>query len=62
MPDELFLITQIDEHIKSGGEDFFALIPLPATIPGVDERSAQEVPAEPGADMNQFPIHNKSLI
>ena len=46
---------QIDKHIKSGGEDFFALIPLLSTIPGVDERSAQEVLAEIGADMNQFP-------
>jgi transposase len=46
---------QIDEQIKAGGEDFFALIPLLATIPGVDDRSAQEVLAEIGADMNQFP-------
>jgi transposase len=46
---------QIDQHIQSGGEDFFALIPLLTTIPGVDKRSAQEVLAEIGADMNQFP-------
>lgn len=46
---------QVEAHVKSQGEDFFTLIPLLATIPGVDTRTAEEVLAEIGADMNQFP-------
>lgn len=49
---------QIDKHIQSGGEDFLALIPLLQTIPGTDKWAAQEVLAEIGADMNQFPTED----
>lgn len=49
---------QIETHVKSQGEDFLALIPLLTTIPGVDTRTAEEILAEIGADMNQFPNHH----
>lgn len=46
---------RIDEHIKAQGEEFVELISLQATVPGVDKRAAEEVLAEIGADMSQFP-------
>jgi transposase len=46
---------EIDAHFKAQGEDFLALIPLLTTITGVEKRSAEEVIAEIGVDMNQFP-------
>ncbi len=46
---------RVDEHVKAQGEDFAELIPLLITKPGVEKRSAEEVLAEIGADMNQFP-------
>lgn len=46
---------QIDTHIQAQGNDFFELIPLLETIPGVDRRVAQDVVAEMGINMNQFP-------
>lgn len=46
---------QIDDHIKAQGEDFSELIPLLSTLPGTDKQSAEEIVAEIGADMSQFP-------
>jgi len=46
---------QIDEHIEAQGEDFAGLIPLLSTQPGADKQSAEEIVAEIGVDMNQFP-------
>lgn len=46
---------QVDEHINAQGEDFSGLIPILITKPGVEKRSAEDVLAEIGADMNQFP-------
>lgn len=46
---------EIEMKFKEQGEDFLALIPLLSTIPGVDSRSSEELIAEIGADMNQFP-------
>jgi transposase len=45
---------QIETHVKSQGEDFFNLILLLITIPGVDKHSAAEILAEIGANMGQF--------
>ena len=47
---------QIDEHIEAQGEDLCQLIPLLSTLPGTDKQSAEEIVAEIGPDMNQFPI------
>lgn len=46
---------QVDEHIQAQGENFAQLIPLLTTMKGVDKRSAEDVLAEIGADMDQFP-------
>jgi transposase len=46
---------QIDEHIEAQGEDFSQLIPLLSTLPGTDQQSAEEIVAEIGTDMSQFP-------
>ena len=46
---------QVDKHIQAQGEDFSELIPLLSTVGGVSKRSSEEILAEIGADMNQFP-------
>ena len=46
---------KIIDHIKSTGDDFFELIALLQTIPGVDKKASEDILAEIGADMNQFP-------
>ena len=46
---------QINEHIKSIGDDFFKLIALLQTIPGIDKKASEDILAEIGTDMNQFP-------
>ncbi len=52
--DEIFS-RQIEDKIKSQGEEFAALIPLLTTVSGIDQRSGEELLAEIGANMNQFP-------
>ncbi|HLP60464.1 MAG TPA: IS110 family transposase [Candidatus Deferrimicrobium sp.] len=49
------LNQHIQAHIEAQGKNVSELIPLMTTIRGVNTQSAQEVLAEIGADMNQFP-------
>lgn len=46
---------QIDKHIKAQGEDFCQLVEIVTTLRGTDRRSTEDVLAEIGVDMNQFP-------
>src|SRR5262249_36643647 len=60
------LLGEVEQHaarIARLTERIGAVLPAPfagavgrrATIPGVDERAAEDIPAEIGADMDQFP-------
>ncbi len=46
---------RIDNHIQAQGADVSDLIPILTTISGVDKRSVEEVLAEIGTNMDQFP-------
>ena len=51
------LIGEFDERIEKQVHPFFDYIPLLDTIPGVNQKTAEEIMAELGVDMNQFPSH-----